>query len=109
MVRTVEVALEARPLEQVQLPAPRLPRRFHTVEASLRLDAVASAGFGISRNRMAELIRQGRVRLNWQPINSPSRQLAAGDRVQLEGRGELQLEAVTATKRERWRIELVRC
>ena len=109
MVRTVEVALEARPLDQLQLPAPRLPRRFHTVEASLRLDAVASAGFGISRSRMAELIRQGRVRLNWLPAGSPSRQLAAGDRVQLEGRGELQLEAVACTKRERWRIELVRC
>jgi photosystem II S4 domain protein len=108
-VRTVDVQLEARPLDQLQLPAPRQPRRFHTVEASLRLDAVASAGFGISRSRMAELIRQGSVRLNWQPISSPSRLLAAGDRVQLEGRGELRLETITATKRERWRIELVRC
>lgn len=109
MVRTVEVQLEARPLDQLQLPAARQPRRFQTVEASLRLDAVASAGFGISRNRMVELIRQGSVRLNWQPLCSPSRLLAAGDRVQLEGRGELRLENVTATKRERWRIELVRC
>jgi photosystem II S4 domain protein len=108
-VRTVEVQLEARPLDQLQLPAQRQPRRFHTVEASLRLDAVASAGFGISRSRMAELIRQGSVRLNWQPMSSPSRLLAAGDRIQLEGRGELRLENVTATKRERWRIELVRC
>ena len=109
VVRTVEVALEARPLHELQLPAPRLPRRFQSVEASLRLDAVASAGFGLSRNRMAELIRQGRVRLNWQPVSSPSRAVTVGDRVQLEGRGELQLETVTATKRERWRIELVRC
>jgi len=30
-----------------------------TVEASLRLDAVASAGFGVSRSRMADWIRQG--------------------------------------------------
>jgi photosystem II S4 domain protein len=108
-VRTVEVRLEARPLDQLQLPAQRQPRRFQTVEASLRLDAVASAGFGISRNRMAELIRQGSVRINWQPITSPSRLLVAGDRVQLEGRGELRLEAVQATKRDRWRIALVRC
>lgn len=108
-VRTVDVLLEARPLDQLQRPTQRAPRRFHTVEASLRLDAVASAGFGISRNRMAELIRQGNVRLNWQPLSSPSRLLAMGDRVQLEGRGELRLENVTATKRERWRIELVRC
>ena len=107
-VRTVEVQLEARPLDQLQLPAQRQPRRFQTVEASLRLDAVASAGFGISRNRTAELIRQGSVRLNWQPITSPSRLLVAGDRVQLEGRGELRLEAVSATKRDRWRIVLVR-
>jgi RNA-binding protein YlmH len=42
-------------------------------------------------------------------MSSPSRLLAAGDRIQLEGRGELRLENVTATKRERWRIELVRC
>jgi photosystem II S4 domain protein len=107
-VRTVEVRLEARPLDQLQLPAQRQPRRFQTVEASLRLDAVASAGFGISRNRMAELIRQGSVRINWQPITSPSRLLVAGDRVQLEGRGELRLEALQATKRDRWRIALVR-
>jgi RNA-binding protein YlmH len=58
---------------------------------------------------MAELIRQGSVRINWQPITSPSRLLVAGDRVQLEGRGELRLEAVQATKRDRWRIALVRC
>jgi photosystem II S4 domain protein len=107
-VRTVEVRLEARPLAQLQLPAQRQPRHFQTVEASLRLDAVASAGFGISRNRMAELVRQGSVRVNWQPMSSPSRLLVAGDRVQLEGRGELRVVTVQATKRERWRLELVR-
>lgn len=109
VVRSVEVLLQARPLEALQLPSPRAPRRLHTVEASLRLDAVASAGFGIARNRMAELIRQGGVRINWQPVSNPSRQLRAGDRVQLEGRGELRLEGVSATKRERWRIALLRC
>jgi GTP-binding protein len=31
------------------------------------------------------------------------------DSFDVAGRGELQLETVTATKRERWRIELVRC
>ena len=108
-VRSVEVRLEVRPLEQLQLPAERQPRRFQTVEASLRLDAVASAGFGLARNRMVEKIRQGKVRLNWQPISSPSRLLQKGDRVQLEGRGELRLEAVESTKRERWRIAILRC
>jgi RNA-binding protein YlmH len=83
-------------------------RRISTVEASLRLDAVASAGFGVSRSRMAERIREGGVRVNWQPVLSPSRELAVGERVRLEGRGELRIEEVNETKRGRWRIVMER-
>jgi photosystem II S4 domain protein len=107
-VRSVEVRLEARPLAELQLPAVRNPKRLNTVEASLRLDAVASAGFGLSRARMAELIRQGEVRINWRAVSSPSKELAVGDRVQLAGRGELELEQMALTKRDRWRLTLLR-
>lgn len=107
-VRTVPVQLEAVPLEQLQWPASRAPRRLSSVEASLRLDAVASAGFGLSRSRMVDLIRGGAVRLNWQPVCSPSRELACGDRVRLEGRGELEILEILATKRERWRLVMER-
>jgi photosystem II S4 domain protein len=107
-VRSVEVRLEARPLAELQLPAVRNPKRFSTVEASLRLDAVASAGFGLSRARMAELIRQGEVRINWRSVSSPSKELAVGDRVQLAGRGELELEQMALTKRDRWLLTLLR-
>jgi RNA-binding protein YlmH len=107
-LRTVEVHLEARPLAELQLPAARQPKRLTTVEASLRLDAIASAGFGLSRARMAELIRRGEVRINWRSASSPSRELALGDRVQLAGRGELELEQLALTKRDRWRLTLLR-
>jgi photosystem II S4 domain protein len=107
-LRTVEVRLEARPLAELQLPAVRQPKRLTTVEASLRLDAIASAGFGLSRSRMAELIRRGEVRINWRSVSSPSRELALGDRVQLAGRGELELEQLALTKRDRWRLTLLR-
>ena len=107
-VRTVPVQLEAVPLEQLQWPASRAPRRLSSVEASLRLDAVASAGFGLSRSRMAELIRGGAVRVNWQAVSIPSRDLACGDRVRLEGRGELEILEIQATKRERWRLVMER-
>jgi len=107
-VRTVPVELTARPLAELQPPVQRAPRRLTSVEASLRLDALASAGFGLSRQRMVALIRQGAVRLNWRPVASPSRTLAAGDRVQLPGRGELVVEATELTKRDRWRVTLLR-
>jgi photosystem II S4 domain protein len=108
-VRTVTVDLEAIPLSDLQPPVRPQPRQLHTVEASLRLDAVASAGFGVSRSRMAGWIRQGLVRVNWYVIDSPGRELAPGDRIQLENRGELTVLAVEATKRERWRLKLSRC
>ena len=107
-VRTVPVHLAVRPLAELQLPPPRQPRSCHSVEASCRLDAVASAGFGVSRSRMAEWIRGGRVRVNWEQVSSPSRELAVGDRVRMSGRGELQINSITATKRERWRLEMTR-
>jgi photosystem II S4 domain protein len=108
VVRTVEAQLQATAVAELQLPGERIPKALSSVEASLRLDAVASAGFGLSRNRMAELIRTGAVRINWQPVSSPSKELRQGDRVQLAGRGELAILEVQPTKRERWRLRMER-
>ncbi|KEF43097.1 MAG: RNA-binding protein [Cyanobium sp. CACIAM 14] len=108
LVRTVPVRFEARPIGELSLPSLRKPREITTVEASLRLDALASAGFGLSRNRMAALIRQGAVRLDWQLVTSPSRELAVGARVQLAEKGELVILAIDPTRRERFRILMER-
>jgi photosystem II S4 domain protein len=107
-VRSVETGVQLRPLAELQPPAPRQPRRFNSVEASLRLDAVGSAGFGVSRSRMATLIKNGAVRINWQPATSPSKELSCGDRIQLQNRGELVLEQAELTKKNRWRVALMR-
>lgn len=107
-VRTVEVRFEVRPLTELQVPPQRQPRNLQTVEASLRVDAVASAGFGLSRTRMGALIRQGALRLDWTPVTSPSQVLSPGQCLQLEGRGELEIKEATATQRGRWRVAMVR-
>jgi photosystem II S4 domain protein len=107
-VRSVEVSLEARPIDELQLPVERRPRPLTTVEASTRLDAVASAGFGLSRSRMAELIRRGAVRIDWRTVTTPSRELARGERVRLEGKGELEILSIDRTRRERFRIRMER-
>lgn len=107
-VGSTAVHCQRRAIASLQLPPARTERRRHTVEASCRLDAVGSAGFGLSRSRMAELIRQGALRLNWELVTSPSRELAVGDRLQLAGRGELVVEAIALTRRDRWRISLLR-
>jgi photosystem II S4 domain protein len=107
-VRSVEVRFEVRPLAEIQCPPQRLARSLQTVEASLRVDAIASAGFGLSRTRMAALIRQGVLRVDWRPVASPSQGVSTGQRLQLEGRGELEIMSATPTQRGRWRVAMVR-
>lgn len=75
--------------------------------ASLRLDAVISLGFGVSRSRVVMLIKGGAVSVNWKPVNSPSILLNEGDQVSLKGRGRLLIEAVEGeTRKGRIRLKL---
>ena len=108
LLRDVEIRCEQLAIDQLQLPAQRTPRRLTTVEASCRIDAIASAGFGLSRSKVVSQIKTGRLRLNWQAVRQGSRELKVGDRLQLQDRGTLEVLSCTLTKRERWRVELMR-
>ena len=108
MLRDVEIRFERLAVDQLQLPAQRTPKRLTTVEASLRIDAIASAGFGLSRSKVVNQIKAGRLRLNWQTVRQGGRELSVGDRLQLQDRGSLEVLSCEQTKRERWRIELMR-
>jgi len=48
----------------------------------LRLDSVASAGFGISRSKTADLIRGEKVAVNWETATNPARLVKEGDTIQ---------------------------
>jgi RNA-binding protein YlmH len=39
-----------------------------SVEASMRLDAVASAGMGMSRGKLKDMIEGGDVLVNWKEV-----------------------------------------
>ena len=90
------------------MPAQRNPKRLSTVEASCRIDAIASAGFGLSRSKVVHQIKAGRLRLNWQPVRQGGRELSVGDRLQLQDRGSLEVLSCERTKRQRWRVVLMR-
>ncbi len=107
-VREVTLTLEAVSIDSLQWPAQRLPKRFISVEASRRLDAIASAGFGLSRSKVTRQIREGRLRLNWHPVRQASRDLNIGDRLQLQDRGSVEVLNLELTKRDRWRVEMLR-
>lgn len=109
LMQVRSVPVKTRPIDWNELRV-REPKKkeMTTVEASLRLDAVASAGFGMSRSKMVDLINTGDVRVNWKSITQPSHTLQAGDLVAIRGKGRLEIGDIAVTKKERYRVNLTR-
>ncbi len=68
--------------------------------SSLRLDAVSSTGFGISRSKMAGLIKAERVKLNWRPTKDPKASVKEGDVISLRGKGRVEVSEVGGISRK---------
>ncbi len=107
-IRDVEIQFKAIAIEDLRLNKQRIPKTITTIEASKRLDAIASAGFGLSRSRISSQLNEGRLRLNWQETTNASKKLVIGDQIQLEGKGSIEVKNIEPTKRKRWRVELLR-
>lgn len=89
-----------RPLEKEQVVVPdRAYREIRASVASLRLDAVAAAGFGLSRSKILPFIAAGYVQLNWRECLSPSEHVQAGDVISLRGRGRIKVVDAGGTSR----------
>lgn len=68
--------------------------------ADLRLDAVAAAGYGVSRSRMAEEIKGQNVKINWQDAKKPSQAVAEGDIISFRSRGRVEVAEIRGTTRK---------
>jgi photosystem II S4 domain protein len=106
-VRTVPVTVKRIDLSELRVPPVR-SQDISSVEASLRLDAVASAGFRVGRSAMADLIRGGDVRLNWREATKPSVLVKEGDVVAVAGKGRLKVRGVSVTKKDKYLVSMTR-
>ncbi|MBW4625018.1 MAG: photosystem II S4 domain protein [Brasilonema octagenarum HA4186-MV1] len=106
-VRSVPVKTQPIDLSELKVREPK-KKELTTVEASLRLDAIASAGFGMSRSKMVELIDSGDVRVNWKEITQASSQLKTGDLIAIRSKGRLEVGEIAVTKKDRYRVQLTR-
>lgn len=106
-VRSVPVNTRRIELSELKIREPK-KKELTTVEASMRLDAIASAGFGMSRSKMVEFISGGDVRVNWKDVTQPSHIVKSGDLIAIRGKGRLEIGEVAVTKKERYRIQLTR-
>lgn len=68
--------------------------------ADLRLDAVAAAGYGISRSHMADEIKSLNVKLNWKEAKKAAQSVAEGDIISFRGRGRVEVAEVKGTTKK---------
>ena len=107
-LRDVKVKVNVVGIDELQIPSGRSKKLVNTVEASTRLDAIASAGFRISRTKIIERIENGMLRLNGSKVNKPTINLKIGDKLELENKGFIEILNLEITKRERWKVKLLR-
>ncbi|MEH2181663.1 photosystem II S4 domain protein [Nostoc sp.] len=106
-VRSVPVKTQQIELTELKVREPK-KKELTTVEASLRLDAIASAGFGMSRSKMVDFIDAGDVRVNWKEVTQASSQVKSGDLIAIRSKGRLEVGEIAVTKKERYRVQLTR-
>ena len=107
-MRDVKVKVNVVGIDELQIPSGRSKKLVNTVEASTRLDAIASAGFRVSRTKIIERIENGMLRLNGRKVNKPTINLKIGDKLELENKGFIEILNLEITKRQRWKVKLIR-
>ncbi|KAI3702845.1 hypothetical protein L6452_28598 [Arctium lappa] len=106
-VGNVPVTCKKMPLIALEYEPPRT-KTFKTVEASMRIDAIASAGFKISRSKLVGLISDGDVRVNWVTVTKNNTTIRSGDMISVSGKGRLKIGEVNETKKGKFAVELIR-
>lgn len=95
----VGLKVEAITLGELPARAENLTIKTDTV-ASLRLDTVLGAAFGLSRTKAAELIAAGRVNLNHQICLRPDKVLGENAMLSVRGMGRAKLLEIGGTSKK---------
>ena len=108
ILRDVEVNINLIDLTELKTPIERVPKLINSVEASTRIDAIASAGFRISRSKIIDKIKSGFVYLNGLKVNKSTITVNVGDKIRFENKGTIEILEIEETKRKRWKIKILK-
>lgn len=109
LVQVRSVPVQTRPIDwsEVRIPEQRT-KDVKTVESSLRIDAIASAGYGCSRAKASQAIKEGAVKVDWQVVTKPSALVEESATVSWQGRGRVCLQKVERTSKEKYVVYLLK-
>ncbi len=76
-----------------------------TTVSSMRVDALVSEGFHISRHHAKELVDSGLIRVNWVETERPDLELSVKDIVSVRGYGRIVIQEIAGvTKKDKVRV-----
>ncbi|SDB87767.1 RNA-binding protein YlmH, contains S4-like domain [Pelagirhabdus alkalitolerans] len=76
-----------------------------TTVSSMRLDVLVKHFYSLSRNQALDVIKKGRVKVNFKQVEDPAFIVAQGDLLSFRGKGRSQLDTILKeTKKKKWRI-----
>ncbi|MFP4661140.1 MAG: photosystem II S4 domain protein [Halanaerobiales bacterium] len=102
-----EVPVEVSEIDSDNLVIPsENTKEIRTTVASMRLDAVASAGFGDSRSKISRDIKNEKVKVNWKVETNPASDVNIGDLISIRGRGRVKVDQDIGLS-HRGRIKLI--
>lgn len=82
-------------------------KEYKITVASLRIDAMLSAAFNLSRSKASALILSEKVFVNWSVTCNTSKQVLSGDIITLRGIGRIKIiEVLGKTKKDRFLVNL---
>lgn len=107
-VEGVPVTVSRIQMDELRVRTPST-KQIKSVEASLRIDALGSAGLGVSRSKVASLVKKDKsVLLNWRPATSASTKVKVGDTISVLGKGQVEINSIEVTAKGRYRVEMTR-
>lgn len=98
-----------RKITRPELALPKQNIKIRTASvASLRVDAVLSEGYRISRTKASSLVKSGKCKVNWKLVDKPDYLIAPGDLISLRGFGRTVVEGIEGhSKKGRIWIKLI--
>lgn len=107
IVRHTMVSTHTHDMTQLEETG-RTMKAVHSVESSLRLDAVGSSGLSMSRRKFAKPLAKGLISHNQRVARSGSKSVGVANTISARGVGNVRVEDVSRTKRGRYRVSMAR-
>ncbi|MDR7869875.1 MAG: YlmH/Sll1252 family protein [Tissierellaceae bacterium] len=93
------VNIKSISFSEIEIP----PKEYKEVKrflTSFRIDHVISATYNISRKDSMDIIKRGFVKINWESIDKPAREVKEGDIVSVRGYGRFMIHSIEGLSRK---------